>query len=130
MVLSIIKFEREYINNLMFKVFFIQSIIILISYFNSDFHSFVQLFQTEIMIEKANSWGGIRTFMLASTAFFGLGVAYGLIYILFVYEKFIKNNEYTYKNIIFIGIIFIGGLFIARTMFIGLFFCYIAIDYI
>ena len=90
----------------------------LIAFFYSDFLRFVQIFQSEDIISRAHTRGGIRTLMLATTAYFGLGISYGFIY--FIYFRNIITNQFTkVYNTLILSLLIIGTLFVARTGLVG-----------
>ncbi len=117
-ILSDEKLNEKYIHRLIFYVFVAQSLIMLTAFFNNSILSFIQFFQSEDIIAKSNSRGGIRTLMLATTAYFGLGITYGFVYIIY-FRSLIEQGKTSIISILTLSILLLGTLFVARTGLIG-----------
>ncbi len=105
--------------HLIFYVFLVQSISILIAFIVPWYHDFVVSFsgyEGDILDYR----GGIRTYAISSTKFFGLGATYGLIYILAIDLLFRFGWPKRFVFVFFFLVV--GTLFIARTGLVGLLF--------
>ncbi|WP_370398268.1 hypothetical protein [Tenacibaculum dicentrarchi] len=110
--------DLEEIHKLIFYTFTLQSISILCAMAIPAYHDFVisvSGFSDHMLHYK----GGIRTYSLASSNFFGLGATYGLIYILFL-DSLFRYKWFNVKWFFVFILLVIGTFFTARTGFVGL----------
>ncbi|CAM1352039.1 hypothetical protein [Tenacibaculum ascidiaceicola] len=110
--------KKEELLKILFYTFALQSISILCAMFFPSYHEFV-ISVSRFSEEMLNFRGGIRTYSLASSNFFGLGAVYGLVYILFLDSVF-RYKWFNIKAFFVFVLLVIGTFFIARTGFIGL----------
>ena len=113
------KFTSGEVLELLIGIFVAQSIIQIVAFFSPALLSFIQLFQEDSTIDLAMSqYGGNRGLALAGSNFFGLAVAYGLVFLLLI-KKCIDRRTVVFRDIICSIILFVGGFFTGRTFFIG-----------
>lgn len=110
--------DEYYVHKLIFSVFAVQTIIILVAFLSPRFLNFVQLFQSSYIVAHSDSRFGIRTLMLATTAYFGLGLAYGFVFIIY-FRSILVEKKKSFVAILMIGLFFVGTLFVARTGLVG-----------
>ncbi|WP_233898821.1 hypothetical protein [Tenacibaculum piscium] len=108
----------EEIHKLIFYTFALQSISILCAMASPAYHEFV--IKVSGFSERMLSFrGGIRTYSLAGSKYFGLGATYGLIYILFL-DSLFRYKWFNLKWFFIFILLVIGTFFTARTGFVGL----------
>lgn len=115
------KNKQSEILNIVIDVFIIQSLIMLFSMISPTFRELTNRFREDHVIEKAyQSYANARGMALSGTAFFGLAVSYGIIFILIVYHW--KNWKYKslFVRCICLGILCIGAVSAGRTSLIGI----------
>lgn len=108
-----------YIHKLLWIAFLIQTISLFIAFVDPSYKEIVRSLQPISFREKDGYRGGIRTLTISSSGFFGLGITYGLMYILYV-KYIIDNNRYTIVNYFIYFLLIVSSFFIARTAFIGI----------
>ena len=119
-------FERfisfEYLCKLVVNVFFLQSIIIVTSIFVPDFRDFISLFKSDVDVEIAEKYGGIRGNALAGSQFFPMSACFAFAQ-LFVIALVLKSRNKKIKYILVFKflLIAIAGLSVGRTSIIGTF---------
>ena len=112
----------KYILNCIVWSFFAQSCIQMISMFSTPFRIFTNMFRTRGAVTIGQwSYTGIRGLAISGYAFFGLAVAYGLVFILWslYYDKVLRNTPIPIKAIM-LGMMIFGGMSAGRTSLIGL----------
>lgn len=111
--------DITYVQNTIITVFIIQSLIQISAFLSPSVHSFVQLFQSESTIARADLFSGRKGLALAGTVFFGLSTIYGMSFF-FLVKRCIDKRCFKFFDI-FLGIILIiGSFFSGRTFFVGL----------
>lgn len=105
--------------DLVILVFFIQTVIQWLCFFNRDFYEITSIFRSESLIRNYITYTGIRGLTISSTGFFGMAAAYGLVLILYVteYNQLFRNKFFKVLVYIFIAT---GIFFSGRTGYIGL----------
>lgn len=110
--------------------FFIQSCIQIISMYFPAFRDLTNIFRPSNAI-KIGQWSytGIRGLAISGSAFFGLAIGYGLVFIIWAFhsKQLFMNLQLVYKAIMLVVMAF-GGISAGRTSAIGLFIagiCYV-----
>lgn len=112
--------EHEILKYIIY-VFFIQSIIQLISFISNDVNEILNVFRPEnIVAIGTERYSGIRGLAVSSYGFFALGCGYAIVYIL-IFDKWddLFNDNIYVKIFMLISMIF-GGLSAARSSIIGI----------
>ena len=114
------KNQQEKLLDIVIDIFIIQSLIIILSIISSPFRELTNIFREEHVIEKAyQSYANARGMAISGTAFFGLAVSYGTIFILISYHW----DEWKYKSLFVRGlclaILCVGAISAGRTSLIG-----------
>jgi len=100
-------------------IFIIQALIQLSSFISPTIKTFFDIFRDEGTILLTQSYDGMRGLSIAGSNFFGLGISYGLIYILyFNYQNKLFLSNFAIK-IITMSLLLFAGLSAARTAIIG-----------
>lgn len=114
------EFTEINIHRFLWSAFLLQTISIFIALVVPEYKEFVRMLQPDSFRKMDSYRGGIRTLTIASSGFFGLGITYGLLYILYV--KYLLDNRISSTLSYVVYILFcISTFFIARTGFIGMF---------
>lgn len=107
------------LHNIIVAAFVLQSVIMILAFSSSSFADFVRMFQGPDLQRLKHSYGGIRTLMLANTAFYGLGATYGFVFMYNSFRISLIERKITIINVlVYIGLI-AGICLVARTGFIG-----------
>lgn len=117
------KFKGEtpfYIMEYLFKIFLIQSIIILLVLFIPQLKPLVTTFQRDpdLANELDQFSNGLRTNALSGGLFFGLSLSFALALILFVYYEFIINFRLNIFKVLLFIIVNIGLICTGRFGFV------------
>jgi hypothetical protein len=102
------------------KAFIIQTLIQWGAFLIPPVRNMVNLFKSESIITMGEAYGGVRALGLAGSNFFGLAVAYGLIFILYWSEHnklFCNNKQFKFALYLFL---ITGTFFAGRTGYVGL----------
>lgn len=111
--------DITYVQNTIISVFVIQSLIQISAFLSPSVHSFVQLFQSESTIARADLFSGRKGVALAGTVFFGLSTIYGMSFF-FLVKRCVDKCCFKFFDIILGIILIIGSFFTGRTFFVGL----------
>lgn len=119
--LYVLKRKNKMITHDLIMVFVIQSIIQFVSFISPNINEILNFFRTESVIQRGQmDYGGIRGLSISGSAFFGLGIGYGLILIYYIIN-WNKISKAPILRIMFFILILFGALSAARISFVGLF---------
>lgn len=113
------KRDISYVQGIIIGVFVLQSIIQIAAFISPAVHSFVQLFQSESTIARAELFSGRKGLALAGTVFFGLSTIYGSAFF-FIVKHCLDKGSFNVKDIILGITLLVGAFFTGRTFFVGL----------
>lgn len=100
--------------------FFLQSIIQILSMLSSTFLRITDLFRTDATIyARVRNYDGFRGLAISGSNFFGLAVAYIIVFIIIIYY-WNKWNANPLKRTIYIVFLIVGALSAGRTAIIGI----------
>lgn len=104
------------------KVFVIQGVIQVISFSFPNVNIFLNNFRTEsaINLGQIGFYEGTRGLALSGQAFFGLGVGFGLVFILFFKAWYVISPKYPYLKFLYLIILIFGAISAARMSLVGL----------
>ena len=111
--------DVSYVQNVIVGVFVLQSIIQIAAFIFPPVHSFVQLFQSESTIARADLFAGRKGLALAGTVFFGLSTIYGSSFF-FLVKQCIDKVSFKIKDVIIGIVLMLGAFFTGRTFFVGM----------
>lgn len=112
--------EKTIVKDIIY-IFIIQSCIQFISLISPRINEFFNLFRSDSAIIKGQlGYGGIRGLAISGSAFFGLGIGYGLIYIYYICNWNKILNKYKILKLIFFIMLLFGGLSAARSSIAGI----------
>lgn len=111
--------DITYVQNVIVGVFVLQSIIQIAAFIFPPVHSFVQLFQSESTIARADLFAGRKGLALAGTVFFGLSTIYGSSFF-FLVKQCIDKVSFKIKDVILGIVLMLGAFFTGRTFFVGM----------
>lgn len=111
--------DVSYVQNVIVGVFVLQSIIQIAAFIFPPVHSFVQLFQSESTIARADLFAGRKGLALAGTVFFGLSTIYGSSFF-FLVKQCIDKVSFKIKDVILGIVLMLGAFFTGRTFFVGM----------
>lgn len=119
--LFVYKNKQDKLVNYIIYIFLIQAGIQLISFVFPPINEFLNFFRSDKAIEIGQQqYGGIRALSISAQSFFGLGVGYGLIYLLFLMNwKRIPISNILIKYLAFFLLVF-GGASAARSSYAGI----------
>ncbi|MFV0600190.1 MAG: hypothetical protein ACK5M0_10795 [Bacteroidales bacterium] len=109
-----------YVIDLILVCFSIQTIIIILAQVSPAVLKFVQLFQSDALLHLDRE-PLFRRLLLSSAGFYGIGLVYGLTYILLAH-KIIITKKVSLGDFLNFCLLFIGNMYTARTGFVGLLF--------
>ncbi len=115
------KNKTEQILNYIIGVFIIQSVLQWIFFLLPDVSKLFNIFRTEGMIQNNIKYNGYRGIAIASSGFFSLSSAYGLVAILYFSKYNTLFNNKILKYLMFI-LLYSGTFFAGRTGFVALIF--------
>ena len=104
-----------------FMSFVIQSGIQLMSFLSPSINAFLNNFRTAGTIMIAQKYSGIRGLSVSGTNFFGLSVAYGLIFILYAFDYNSIKEKNFFLKILCMSLLIFGSFSSGRTALIGMF---------
>ncbi|MDT2802004.1 hypothetical protein P7H56_06915 [Vagococcus lutrae] len=101
---------------ILINIFYLQSSIQILSFLSPKVRVFLNVFRDDYAISKGQlEYGNIRGLAISNTAFFGLGVAYGIIIILMLSNwNSLKPKSNVLKIFLFLGLLF-GSFSAARS---------------
>lgn len=114
------KNKLSQIIDILIDAFIIQSIIQIFSIVSESFRELTNIFRDDMVIYYSmRDYAGSRGVAISGAAFFGLAVAYGIIFIIIVYHW----NHWKYNSlaarIALLTLLFIGAMSAGRTAIIG-----------
>ena len=122
LVVTFLIVNHNHIAECLVVTFFIQGCIQLFAMFSPAFRMLTNIFRTEGAINVGQRvYTGIRGLAISGYAFFGLAVAYGVVYIIWAinYDDIFVNMKMIWK-ICILAIMVFGGVSAGRTSIIGL----------
>lgn len=119
LVVSFFSYKRISIINPLINCFVVQSLIQLLCFLSPELTKITDIFRSnELIAQRVASYNGFRGLAISGTNFFGLAVAYSLIFLVLVfYWK--KWNHPNYIKILFSLFLTFGALSAGRTAAIG-----------
>lgn len=120
--------DEKRILKLFLNVFAIQTGIQLLGFVFPDIYrliSFFQVKEAKDAVESSLRVGLYRGFSLASDLFFGMGVMYGIGFLVWIYYYIEIKKRFNLVSLLIFIALFIGTAFSARTGFIGLLFAFL-----
>lgn len=130
-VVSYAIYKKNNIIETIIYSFFIQSIIQMTSMISPQFRDATNILRPESAIIRGQwTYTGIRGLGISGSAFFGLAISYGLLFVLWALNRkeVLKNVPLALKMLI-LGFIIVGGVSAGRTSLFGLIFALFIIIY-
>lgn len=120
LLVAMFKYKHIGIIETVINSFFMQSIIQISCFFSPELTQILDVFRSDGLIEKrALDYDGFRGLAVSGSNFFGLAVAYGIIFIvLFFYWE--KWNKRLMVKLIYVVCMAFGALSAGRTSILGL----------
>lgn len=112
--------ETRNIVNFIIVAFLIQSVIEWLGLLSPTVKSLIYMTKSASTIRIANQYGGIRGLSLAGSSFFGLAVAFGLVYILFFSNYNTLFGKHRIVKLFCFFLLLSGTFFAGRTGVVGL----------
>lgn len=112
--------EARNIVNFIIVAFLIQSVIEWLGMLSPTVKSLIYMTKSASTIRIANQYGGIRGLSLAGSSFFGLAVAFGLVYILFFSNYNTLFGKHRIVKLFCFFLLLSGTFFAGRTGVVGL----------
>lgn len=114
------KGQARNIVNYIIVAFLIQSVIEWLGLLSPTVKSLIYMTKSASTIRIANQYGGIRGLSLAGSSFFGLAVAFGLVYILFFSSYNTLFGKHRIIKLFSFFLLLSGTFFAGRTGVVGL----------
>lgn len=108
------------ILDLLIGAMVIQSAIIVLSMLVPDFKAITDAFRSDSTIERGEKYSGYRALGISGSAFFGLSVCYGYIYLLIAYHWKSWNVSNPIMKICIVILLVVAGSSAGRTSQVGL----------
>lgn len=121
LIYPLIKNKGIKVYQILIDIFIIQACIQLISFLSPSFRESTNFFRSENTIHLGQlGYGYIRGLSLSGTSFFGLGVCYGIIFILYLFYWKKLNIKYNFIKVLVFILLLFGGLSAARTSMVSI----------
>lgn len=115
------KEKKDSIIDILIDVFFIQSLIQNFSIVNEKFRNITNIFRDDaVIMQSLRDYGGARGTAISGSAFFGLAVAYGILFVIIVYHWKEWKYKHTITRVIVLVILCLGAISAGRTSFVGI----------
>lgn len=113
------------IFDLLIAAFVIQSLIIFFSLVSPEFKEATDVFRSDSVLSRGELYSGYRALGISGSAFFGLSICYGYIYLLVVYHWRNWRVRNPVIRLLAVSLLLLAGTSAGRTSQVGLIFAFL-----
>lgn len=120
MLAALLKVYNINIMNVVINIFFIQSLIQILSFISPSFMTATDIFRGDnTILLRDSQYAGFRGLAIAGSGFFGLGATYGIVFLLlgFYWNNW---NKKLYLKTLYVACLIFGAITAARISLLGI----------